>query len=85
MADEKDQETVAAEAQPEEVAPTAPAEPIRDLADLGAATGLTQATPEADSAASNEPAVAKLDEQGRAYATGTVSYTHLTLPTLYAV
>jgi small subunit ribosomal protein S9 len=70
MADEKDQETVAAEAQPEEVAPTAPAEPIRDLADLGAATGLTQATPEADSAASNEPAVAKLDEQGRAYATG---------------
>ena len=37
MADEKDQETVAAEAQPEEVAPTAPAEPIRDLADLGAA------------------------------------------------
>ena len=63
-------ETEAAEAQPEEVAPAATAEPIRDLADLGAATGLTQATPEADSAVSNEPAVAKLDEQGRAYATG---------------
>lgn len=55
---------------PAEAAPEASAEPIRDLADLGAATGLTQAAPDAETTASNEPAVAKLDEQGRAYATG---------------
>jgi len=84
MADEKDEVTEATEAPaeqaetavepkeeaPAEAAPETPAEPIRDLADFGAATGLTQAAPEADTAASNEPAVAKLDEQGRAYATG---------------
>ena len=64
----------AAEAAPEataEAAPEAPAEPIRDLADLGAATGLTQpAAPEGDTVVANAPAVAKIDEQGRAYATG---------------
>ena len=49
---------------------SAPAEPIRDLADLGVATGLTPAASEADTAPSNEPAVAKIDDQGRAYATG---------------
>ena len=84
MADEKDEVTESTEAPaeqaktavepkeeaPAEAAPETSAEPIRDLADLGAATGLTQAAPEADTAASNEPAVAKLDEQGRAYATG---------------
>jgi len=84
MADEKDQETAAPEAseapaeQPEaatdapaEAAPVAPAEPIRDLADLGAATGLTQpSTPAGDTVTANDPVVAKIDEQGRAYATG---------------
>jgi small subunit ribosomal protein S9 len=84
MADEKDQETAAPEAsetpaeQPEaateapvEAAPAAPAEPIRDLADLGAATGLTQpSAPDGETAVANDPAVAKIDEQGRAYATG---------------
>lgn len=86
MADEKDQETqeeeaseapeAAAEA-PEaaaeapEAATEAPAEPIRDLADLGAATGLTQSeTPDAEAASREATAVAKLDEHGRAYATG---------------
>jgi small subunit ribosomal protein S9 len=54
---------------PAEEAAETPAEPIRDLADLGAATGMAQpAAPEGDTAGA--PAVAKLDDQGRAYATG---------------
>ena len=65
MADEQDQAT---SEQPEEAKP---AEPIRDLADLGAATGLTEpAAPDGDTAPADAPAVAKLDEHGRAYATG---------------
>ncbi|NKB57557.1 MAG: 30S ribosomal protein S9 [Alphaproteobacteria bacterium] len=74
MADEKDQETPEATETPAEQ-PTAveekAAKPIRDLADLGAATGLTQPdAPAADTAAADAPTVASIDEQGRAYATG---------------
>ena len=54
---------------PAEAAPEAPAEPIRDLADLGAATGLADPAA-ADGDTANAPAVAKIDAQGRAYATG---------------
>ena len=80
MADDKDQETKAAETTeapavqaeaPVEAAAPTPSEPIRDLADLGVATGLTQpAAPDGETAAADGPAVAKIDEQGRAYATG---------------
>jgi small subunit ribosomal protein S9 len=80
MADDKEQETEAAAtsgapaeqpAAPVETAAPTPSEPIRDLADLGAATGLTPAAaPEGETAVADGPAVAKIDEQGRAYATG---------------
>jgi small subunit ribosomal protein S9 len=66
MADDKEQENAAAPADAAK-----PSEPIRDLADLGAATGLTPAaTPAADTGTADEPATAKVDAQGRSYATG---------------
>ena len=65
-----EQSKPAAGMEEEVLSDTVPSAPIRDLADLGVATGLTPAASEADTAPSNEPAVAKVDDQGRAYATG---------------
>jgi small subunit ribosomal protein S9 len=82
MAEDKDQETTEAApaasdtpAEQPEATTEAPAEkaaePIRDLADLGTATGLTQpSAPDTGVTTANDPTVAKIDDQGRAYATG---------------